>query len=217
MPTPPKPPSPMSKNPPVSSAGPVMFLLCIWVFASLTNWTSPNDQGWVSGKAVFEDGEYWRLVSALFIHSDVGHLLANMPLFLVFGFYLNGFFGFLVFPIAALIAGVLANLLTIMIYPPWSRLVGASGMLYAMVAMWLVLYVRFEQGIPWGKRLLRAVGVGLILLFPTTFHPTTSYAAHGFGFLVGILAAFVLGPIARKKIGMATTKEESVRENLLLH
>lgn len=216
LPSPPKPPSPLSENPSFEAAKPVLTLSCLCLIASTLHWTTPGGEGWVSGHAVFQDGEWWRLVTALLVHSDIGHLLANMPLFLVFGFYLNGFFGFLIFPVTALVVGILANLLTIIVYPPSSRLVGASGMLYGMVAMWLVLYIRFEQNLPWRKKVLRAVGVGLVLLFPTTFHPTTSYAAHGFGFVIGLFAAFVVGPIAKKKIADLVAKIETSIETKTL-
>lgn len=192
LPSPPKPISRLNQKPNIASIKPALFCFALFWLCSLHDWLSPDADGlWASNEAVIGEHQYWRLLTALFVHSDIGHLLANSPLFLIFGWFLYAFFGWLAFPASALIIGTLSNLVTIYFYPPDTELLGASGMLYGMVALWLVVYVRHENTLPWGVRLLRAVGVSLLLLFPTTFREETSYTAHLAGFVIGIAVGFI--------------------------
>lgn len=195
IPTPPKPKGPLSRVPESSAVRPALFCFILFFVASGQYWQAGRDGGgWASGEAVFEHGQWWRLLTALFTHSDLGHLLSNTPLFLIFGWYLYAFFGGLAFPLGALLIGVLSNAATIYFYSPTTHLVGASGMLYGMVALWLVLYVRFETDYTVTMRVFRAIGVSLVLLFPTTFQEQTSYLAHAAGFAIGMIVGFLLMP-----------------------
>lgn len=197
LPTLPPPPGPMTRLPTVFSIRPAALLLVICLLVSLGNWYEDGTGAggtWASRETVFDQGQGWRLLLALFTHADLGHLLSNAPLFLIFGWYLRDFFGLAIFPGTALAIGVMSNALTLWTYPPDAQLLGASGMLYGMVALWLVLYVHFETAYSHAQRVFRAVGVSLLLLFPTTFHATTSYAAHGFGFVLGLVAGFAVTP-----------------------
>jgi rhomboid protease GluP len=195
--------------------------LCFLAFAVTSGlyWrqTSVSNMLWVSGETIFVDGEYWRLLSALFTHSDAGHLLSNTPLFLIFGWVLYGYFGRLVFPATAFVLGIATNLWTIYLYPAEVRLVGASGMLYGMIALWLVLYIKFDvdHSLPW--RLIRALAFTLIVIFPTTFQPKTSYLAHGIGFLLGLLSAVPLSVYFQKKFETATSITVSPAQDMYYH
>jgi len=187
LPSSPKPLSRLNQRPSLAALKPALIAFGLFLILSLHDWLVPDADGlWASNARVLGQHEYWRLITALCVHSDVGHLLANAPLFLIFGWYLRAFFGWIAFPVIAVVIGALSNLITVYSYSPDTELIGASGMLYGMVAMWLVLYVKYEDTLPWGVRLLRAVGVSLLLLFPTTFREETSYTAHLAGFLLGV-------------------------------
>lgn len=194
-PSPPKPPSPLERNPRLAQMGPV---LCFWGLAwvvSMMGWLHRGPFATVSGATVERiqnEGEWWRLVSALFMHADAGHLLSNTPLLLVFGWYLRDYFGLLAFPLVPVAVGVLSNIVTLWTYDPGTELMGASGMLYGMIALWLVLYVHFETQYSRSVRIFRAIGTSLLLLAPTTYRADISYTAHLTGFLLGLVAGLAL-------------------------
>lgn len=169
-----------------------LALVCGWV--SWLFWYSQDISVllWAGPEAIFGRHEYWRLFTALFAHADLKHLISNLPLFLIFGWLLRTYFGILAFPIASIAAGVFANYATIYFSSGPIRLIGASGMVYAMVAMWVVFYIRYEIRLSFTKKLLRGAGVLLVLLFPSSYSPTTSYLAHAFGFGSGIVIAVIL-------------------------
>jgi rhomboid protease GluP len=198
LPSPKKQRGPLSEKPTVESARPALTAFIFFFIASYFYWQDLGDSRlWVSGKSIFVDHEYWRLFTALFTHADLGHLLANTPLFLIFGWFLHYFFGWLVFPITAFLIGIGSNLITIYFYNPQTHLIGASGMLYGMVSLWLVLYIRFETDYTVWMRFFRALAFSLAVLFPTTFQPTTSYLAHAAGFFLGLLAGCLLIPFVK--------------------
>ena len=58
-----------------------------------------------------------------------------------------------------------------------------------MAGFWLALYLVLERRSSLGKRLIRAVGFGVIVLVPTAFEPAVSYRTHLIGFVVGLVMA----------------------------
>jgi membrane associated rhomboid family serine protease len=58
-----------------------------------------------------------------------------------------------------------------------------------MAGFWLALYLMVERRSRLGRRLVRAVGFGAIVLVPTAFDPTVSYRTHFIGLVVGIALA----------------------------
>ena len=196
LPTPAKPFSALATKPPAIFLTIPVFMALLFVVTSIAYWQEPRTYDfWVSKKAVITDGQYWRLFTALFTHSDLVHLLSNLPLFLIFGWYLRSFFGLRMFPIVALLAGIASNFLTVIFYEENTRLVGASGMLYAMVALWLLYYVRFETVYKFWNKVMRATAFALVLLFPTTFQENVSYLAHFWGFVSGLVLGALFLPI----------------------
>ena len=190
-PTPRPKPGPLERRPGTGDFLRILRFYMLVVIASVLYWRGEVPSFPVSRHAVFENGEYWRLFSALFIHADVGHLISNTPLLIIFGWFLRFHFGWLAFPIIALLLGAASNLVTIYFYPPMAQLVGASGMIYAMVGLWLVWYIRYDYNRPLTVRIVRAVAFSLVVMFPTTFHETTSYLAHAAGFVLGMVTALL--------------------------
>ena len=154
---------------------------------SLLFWhTDLREYFWLSGEKIFQFKEYWRLFTGFMIHSSIGHLLSNGFLFVVFGWFLRAYFGFWVFPVGVFLLGALTNLVTIWFYDPKVMLLGASGVVYAMVALWVTLYIFYERKKSLPRKLFLSLGFLLVLMFPTNFSPKTSYLAHGVGFLMGV-------------------------------
>jgi rhomboid protease GluP len=196
LPAPKKSPSPMAAVPPLRFLNLPVWMAIGFAIASIAYWQNPGKFPlWVSQASLLKDHQYWKLFTALFTHSDMLHLLSNLPLFLIFGWHLRAFFGLVIFPVLAVVAGALANFLTVILYEEQTRLLGASGMLYAMVALWLVYYVRFETAYRFWNKVMRATGFALILLFPTTFQENVSYLAHFWGFICGMVLGALFFPI----------------------
>ncbi len=191
---------PLSRRPSFSSViYPLAFSLLFIICMRLQMHQTYGELIWASRGTVFNEHQYWRLFTALFAHADLEHLFSNTPLFLIFGLFLYEYFGFTLFPVVSLLIGAASNAVTLYFYPETVRLIGASGMIYGMASMWLVLYIYHDTDRTMTVRILRAIGFALIVLFPETYNPSTSYLAHGAGFVIGISAAIILLPFIRVK------------------
>ena len=206
LPSAPRETTPFQKWPSAGMGQSVTVAYLLMVLMSITNWGfhllwNPAQQFktnlWVSKTSIYSDGEYWRLFTALFVHADLLHLAHNSMTFLFFGWILRGYFGWLAFPALSLAIGALSNLVTIHMYNDDTHLLGASGMIYGMVALWLTLYITFDRTSPMTHRVMRSLGFSLMILFPQSYEPRVSYLAHASGFMLGIAFAVLSIPVIR--------------------
>jgi len=138
-------------------------------------------------KNVLVQGEWWRIFTATLIHSNLGHLLSNLYMLGIFSYFIYSYFGLAIYPILSFFMAGLVNLLCVYTYPPEVRLLGASGLVYLLGGFWLTMYFFIQRQYAWLQRSLRVLGMALMVFFPTSFEPTTSYRAHFFGFVAGII------------------------------
>lgn len=156
-------------------------------FLSFWYWSQIDIEKWfLLTRESIDKAEYWKLWTSLFLHQDLGHFLSNLVLFVPFSLLLNGYFGFWVFPFGALFISGLMNYMVIMTMPLKTGLLGISGTVYMMAAVWLVLNFFIERHDGFFKRFLKITGIAIALLFPTSFVENVSYLSHGLGFLMGV-------------------------------
>lgn len=170
-----------------------MMLISVWVWFGQHDLDSDLESWTIASKdLVFHQHQYWRLWTAAVTHSGLGHLLSNSFLFFILGYFLRGYFGLLMFPGLALLLGGVINGLAIATYPAQQQLLGASGIVYWMGGVWLVLYLLIDRRRSWGSRWLRVFGVALMLFLPSeAFDPSISYRTHFIGFGIGVLTGLI--------------------------
>ncbi len=179
----------LSSKPRAGARAAVAWTLGVLLGVSLLYWWGPIEVAALlpaSGETVLEQGETWRLLTAMAAHADALHLLSN-SVFLTWLVYLSyGAFGPSFYPMSVVPVSALTLALTIEGYAPGIRLVGASGMVYALAGAWLTLFTLVERRLGVVKRLIRAVGFFLVVLAPTSIRPEVSYRAHAIGLFLGI-------------------------------
>jgi rhomboid protease GluP len=114
--------------------------------------------------------------------------------------------------VAALFFGGIANLVVLTTLPPEDTLLGASGVVYWMGAVWLTLYFRLETRDKFSRRALKAIGVAVMLFVPETLHANVSYLCHFVGFLLGISWALVYFRLNREQFARAEVVEWEIEE-----
>ncbi len=129
--------------------------------------------------------------TATFMHSDIGHFASNALGLVMLGYLIISWYGLRVYPVYCVALSFLVNYLTLKTYPEGTKLVGASGLVYLMAGFWLTSFTLVHRSQGFGKRVLRALGVTLGTLMPTTFEPRVSYRAHAIGFVVGLVFALI--------------------------
>lgn len=143
---------------------------------------------WIASReTVINQGQVHRLLFSIFMHGDPAHFLSNAYMFGILGFLICGYFGSRIYFGILLGLGTLVHYLSLLTYEPEMTLIGASGVVYVFAGFWLMMYVGLDRRFGIGARLMRAMGVGLIVLFPSTIEPHVSYRAHAIGFAAGMI------------------------------
>lgn len=183
--------------------------------AALLQWgtLSASPAQW---RLLWHDGRVLTLVTALFIHAGVWHLLGNVVFLLIFGVPGERALGAWRLLALFFIGGALANLAaSLLMGAPERIIVGASGGISALIGAYLVLFPRARLGIvvPLGLWLefIRApaallIGLWALLQLIFTFigpsFGAVAWWAHLSGFAVGVLLALLFKPaISRQARG----------------
>lgn len=171
-------------------------------FGGSTNPLTLHRLGALEPWAIRLGGEYWRLLTALFLHFGPLHLLFNLYALFVIGPGLERIIGSLRFAAFYLIAGLGSSLGVFLLR--WGnlsrpeQLVGASGCVMGMVGVWAGYLVRHRHE-PFAGRRLR--NILLIVAIQTAFDlstPQISMAAHLFGLATGVGLGLL---VSQKRVG----------------
>jgi len=132
----------------------------------------------------------WTIVTAMFIHAGLWHILANMLTLYFFGTPVRRLVGDIRFLIVYFGGGILGSILFILLAPPLSIAVGASGAIFALGGVLAVMRPRirvFVFPIPVPMPLWVAVIGGFIIL---SFLPYIAWQAHLGGLVFGLIAGY---------------------------
>jgi len=135
-------------------------------------------------------GEAWRTVTALTLHLDVGHLLANLGFGTVFGFLAGQLLGPGVAWATVLVAAAAANGINAYLQPATHASAGASTAVFATLGL-LAAYAwrrRRDDGGRWAYRWAPLVAGVILLGFTGAGGERTDVLAHLTGFAMGVLA-----------------------------
>jgi membrane associated rhomboid family serine protease len=144
-------------------------------------------------RTAIEQGDYWRLVTAGFLHAGFFHLLFNMLALYILGSMLEPAIGKLRFGLIYFVS-LLAGSLGALIAQPVGLTVGASGAIFGLMAAAAV--VARSRGLGLMESGL-GIWIGLNPLITFTI-PNISIGGHIGGLAGGALAALVLVELPRR-------------------
>ena len=144
------------------------------------------------------DGEYWRLITAGFLHSGILHVAFNMYILYWLGTMLEPSLGharFAALYLASLVAGSFGALLL----APDARTVGASGAVFGLMGAAFVM--QRARGI---DPMQSGIGPVILLNLALSFIiPNISIGGHLGGLIGGAAAGFAMEWLGRRRPGMA--------------
>lgn len=140
--------------------------------------------------------EWWRLVTPIFLHAGIIHIISNVAIQLRVGGYLEIVFGKFRWVVIYFASGIYGNMLSC-IFLPDSVGVGSSGALLGMLTAWIVWIIFRWRKVPpesKGQRNCQLVvvtaAVALTLAF--SFTDYVDWAAHFGGAIQGCIAGLMM-------------------------
>lgn len=149
--------------------------------------------------AIIENGEWWRIVSSMFLHIGFLHLFMNMFAVYYLGMAVERIYGSIRFILIYFLAGIGGGLASFAFTTNISA--GASGALFglfgALLFFGLIHRKLFFQTM--GKNLLIIIGINLVFGFMV---PQVDNGAHLGGLITGFIASAILHLPRMKKISI---------------
>lgn len=161
-----------------------------------------RDSGLMLWSPAVADGQFYRLLTAPFLHYGPMHLLLNMWTLYVVGPPLERVLGQLRFSALYLLSALGGSAAVYLLAPPNTLTAGASGAIFGLFGAMLILGRRMQMELSWV-----AVVIIANLIFTFTV-PHVSWQGHIGGLITGLLAAAAFldfGGLSRIRIQAAAT------------
>jgi len=164
---------------------------------------------WLAGNSVFgsdwyqlgrldgtllREGEWWRPITALTLHSGLRHLVGNILFGTMFGLFAGRLLGSGLAWFAIVVTGAMGNILNTLLLESSHRSIGASTAVFAALGLvagyvWRAKLMSQER---WPYRVGPIVGGLALLMYTGTGDANTDIGAHLMGFLCGFASGMLL-------------------------
>ena len=144
-------------------------------------------------------GDWWRLISSIFIHFGIIHLLMNMYCLYTIGVYLEPFLGKQRFLTAYLCTGVLADIVSLWWHTEDINGAGASGAVFGMYGVFLALLTTKLVPASIRKSLLQSIGIFIVYNLVYGMKSGVDNAAHAGGLISGFIIGYAFVPIIHRE------------------
>ncbi len=141
---------------------------------------------------IIQEGQIWRLFTAMFLHADIFHLFSNMLALFFFGIVIENNFSKLEYLSIYLISGVIGNLFSLILLPPLTISLGASGAIFGLIGASFILTIHHDRS------LIFLAFLYIIYFLIMSLAPGINLWAHLFGLLGGVSLGHVF--YKRKKL-----------------
>jgi membrane associated rhomboid family serine protease len=139
-------------------------------------------------------GEWWRLLSSMFLHAGLIHLALNSYVLWIFGNEIERQIGRLETLAVFLVTGVFAGATSFAFAPGFRVAIGASGAIFGLVGAFIAYNYLRRHHVMAQARLRSALGMLVINLIIGFSIPLIDWRAHVGGVVAGLVAGFAVDP-----------------------
>ncbi len=132
------------------------------------------------------NGQYWQLLTSMFVHANIAHLAGNMLFLFVFGLRGEEMFSLPEYLLVYLLGGLTGNLLSLVFLDALIPSAGASGAIFAMFGA-CTIYARRSVG----QSIIGALAFAFFLLVLSS-GTNVNDSAHIGGLVAGLLIGYLL-------------------------
>jgi membrane associated rhomboid family serine protease len=167
----------------------VLIISCMLV--TLLCWTENSPADYLSFSiGNLRKGYLWVIITALFVHADLLHLIGNMLFLYVFGRTLEGEIGSTKTMLAFFLGGALSFILSAFFYKPDVRMIGASAATFTLISITMII-----KPLKFSWLFLMPLGLVAMIYFIYNVFAITylgfsgtgvGYLGHVIGFLIGV-------------------------------
>jgi rhomboid protease GluP len=184
-----------------------------WAVYAGAGWLTPNVATLVRLGSNFGpftlDGQWWRLLSSLFLHFGLVPLLINMGALWQMGRVAERLYGSLHFLLLYVFAGLCGGI-TGLLWNPTANSAGASGAIFGVLGGLLVFIFRPDSRIP-AEVATRARISGAVFILYNLAHAFTHSGVHNSAHLGGLLGGIVMGWLLARPLSVEGRAEATFR------
>lgn len=166
-----------------------------------------------SSASAVQTGDWWRLVTAMFLHGGIVHLALNMYALWEAGFILSRLFGNRGFLLVYFGSGIVGSALSLHFSGQTAVSVGASGAVFGVVGALLAAVVQHRGTYPVERSQQLITSLSIFILYSLMYGFSgqgIDNAAH----VGGLIAGFAAGWLLIEKIDNKATKQERLHHFL---
>lgn len=181
---------------------PILIAICIVLFLAMYIWGNGSENVLTlllfgaNSRSLVLNGEVWRLVTSIFLHIGIAHLIVNMYSLFIIGRQLESFLGKLKYLIVFLGSGIIGSLLSVVVNDTVSA--GASGAIFGLLGS--LLYFGYNYRLYLGTvlktQILPVIIINIVISF---MFPGIDAYAHLGGLIGGYLITCILGVPGKNK------------------
>ena len=137
------------------------------------------------------NGEYWQLLTSIFVHVDILHIALNMLFLIIFGLRAEELFKTEEYFSVYMLSGLTGSLLTLFLMSPYTLSAGASGAIFGMYGAGII-YMRKT----FGQSIVGALLYSFLFLMLST-GTGVNVVAHFGGLAAGLIIGYALAKSRR--------------------
>jgi rhomboid protease GluP len=166
--------------------------IAFYIYTSVVGGDFMNTSGqmiWQYGQVselVLYYGQYYQLLTSMFVHANIAHIAGNMLFLLIFGLRGEEMFSLPEYLSIYFLGGLTGNLLSLLLLPLNVPSVGASGAIFAMFGA-CTIYARRSVR----QSIIGALIYAFFLLFLSSGLDVNNFAHIG-GLVTGLIIGYVL-------------------------
>ena len=141
----------------------------------------------VSVNGLILEGEWWRIITSMFLHGGFMHVLLNMFSLFLFGPELEKIAGKTRFLAIYLLSGIGGGLATLLTQHAMYATVGASGAIFGIFGAYAAILYRYRHSMPQLRQVILPIIIISVIL--TFLQPNVNESSH----IGGLATGFVIG------------------------
>ena len=171
----------------------IVINVCVSIVGTILTLTTGHNILFMGGAKytpLIIQGEYWRLITPIFLHSGLMHLFMNLYSLFLLGPFVENTFGIIRYLLIYFFSGIVGNAASALFLPDTVS-VGASGAIFGLLGTWLYLGLKYKSQLP-VEFLGNVISMIVINIFYGLIQSNIDNYAHLGGLVSGFLITLII-------------------------